>query len=61
MLSLGFEPTILTSERAKRVHALDRWATVPGYLRIVHINYKKKYCDTFSVIFCDFLGLYCYS
>jgi hypothetical protein len=27
---VGFEPTIPVSERAKTVHALDRYATVTG-------------------------------
>jgi hypothetical protein len=27
---VGFETTIPVSERAKTVHALDRWATVTG-------------------------------
>jgi hypothetical protein len=30
MPCVGFEPTIAASERAKTVHALDRWATVTG-------------------------------
>jgi hypothetical protein len=32
MTWVGFEPTIPASERAKTVHALDRWATVTSYL-----------------------------
>jgi hypothetical protein len=31
MPGVGFEPTIPVFERAKRVHALDRAATVIGY------------------------------
>jgi hypothetical protein len=34
MIWVGFEPTIPASERAKTVHALDRAATVTGYLHI---------------------------
>jgi hypothetical protein len=30
MLSVGFEPTISASERAKTVHGLDRSATMTG-------------------------------
>jgi hypothetical protein len=33
MLWVGFEPTILVFERAELVHALDRGATVIGFLR----------------------------
>jgi hypothetical protein len=29
---VGFEPTVPASERAKTVHALDRSATVTGFL-----------------------------
>jgi hypothetical protein len=32
MSCVGFESTILTSERAKTVHALDRSATVTGQI-----------------------------
>jgi hypothetical protein len=31
---VGFEPTILVFERAKMVHALDRAATVIGYVQL---------------------------
>jgi hypothetical protein len=40
MPSLGFEPTIPASERAKTVHALDRSATVTGNTKIDF--YKKE-------------------
>jgi hypothetical protein len=33
---VGFEPTILASERAKAVHALDRSATVTGLIIPYH-------------------------
>jgi hypothetical protein len=36
---VGFEPTIPASERAKTVHALDRWATVTGEMGI----WKEKH------------------
>jgi hypothetical protein len=29
---MGFEPTVPVSERAKTVHALDRLATVTGFV-----------------------------
>jgi hypothetical protein len=31
---VGFEPMIRASERAKTVHALDRSATVTGYISL---------------------------
>jgi hypothetical protein len=34
---VGFEPTITGSERAKAVHALDRSATVTGFVTIGYI------------------------
>jgi hypothetical protein len=37
MPEAGFEPTILASERAKTVHALDRSATVTGRMEITWI------------------------
>jgi hypothetical protein len=36
MPSVRFEPTIMASERAKTVHALDRSATVTGSILILH-------------------------
>jgi hypothetical protein len=38
---VGFDPTIPASERAKTVHALDRAATVIGYLLPEHISYYQ--------------------
>jgi hypothetical protein len=32
---VGFEPTILASEQAKTVHALDRAATVTGIVLVI--------------------------
>jgi hypothetical protein len=37
---MGFEPTILASERAKTVHALDRSATVTGHRKYIQGKYK---------------------
>jgi hypothetical protein len=36
---VGFELTIPASERAKTVHALDRWATVAGRSYTYHPKY----------------------
>jgi hypothetical protein len=38
MPCVGFESTIPPSERAKTVHALDRWATMTGFIHL-----KSKY------------------
>jgi hypothetical protein len=40
---MGFEPTIPASERAKTVHALDRAATVTGYVKIQIYIYIYAY------------------
>jgi hypothetical protein len=40
MFSVGFEPTIPEFERAKTFHALDRAATVTGYIDIDGILLK---------------------
>jgi hypothetical protein len=43
---MGFESTILTSERAKTVHALDRSATVTGVIIVIIItNTEITYLD----------------
>jgi hypothetical protein len=39
---VGFETTIPASERAKTVHALDRWATVTATLKIYYINFLRR-------------------
>jgi hypothetical protein len=53
MPSVGFEPTIPASERAKTVHALDRSATVTGkfhfYAGIVKIKVVKDQVLPLSV------------
>jgi hypothetical protein len=43
MISVGFEPPISASDRAKTVHALDRSTTVTGplYLAVA----KQSYID----------------
>jgi hypothetical protein len=39
MPSVDFEPTILAFERAKTAHALDRAATVIGFIVVIpHLN-----------------------
>jgi hypothetical protein len=38
---MGFEPTIPASERVKTVHALERSATMTGYLKS---NKQNKLC-----------------
>jgi hypothetical protein len=38
MPEAGFEPTITASARAKTVHALDRAATVTGYMLLLHVH-----------------------
>jgi hypothetical protein len=43
MPCVGFEPTILASERAKTVHALVRSVTVTGMGVIVNVKYRKIY------------------
>jgi hypothetical protein len=35
MPSVGFEPTVMTSARAKTVHTLDHWAIVTGAVHLV--------------------------
>jgi hypothetical protein len=40
MPQVGFEPTIVVFERAKRVHALDRAATVISIMQIITLNCK---------------------
>jgi hypothetical protein len=45
MPRVGFEPTILAFERAKRVHALDRAATVTGDVKFGPSKWKMKICS----------------
>jgi hypothetical protein len=40
MPQVGFEPTIPAFERAKTVHALDRWALVTGELKYGPLNWS---------------------
>jgi hypothetical protein len=42
MLYVRFEPTILASERAKTVHALDRSTTVTGRSLVTIIKLKEQ-------------------
>jgi hypothetical protein len=56
MPSVGFEPAILASERAKTVHALDCSATVTGSLLgwagLFHsVNYMDSYLFIFNQLF----------
>jgi hypothetical protein len=51
MLWVGFEPTVPASARAKTVRALDRSATVTGYLSLVYSNFRP--CTIFKLS--DFL------
>jgi hypothetical protein len=57
MPSVGFEPTIPASERAKTVHALDRSATVTGFNSLTgERNEKKlKFYGKLSIQFHGFL------
>jgi hypothetical protein len=53
---VGFEPTIPASERAKRVHALDRSATVTAIILLYQGNKlpEIRRCIKFSIIKIDF-------
>jgi hypothetical protein len=48
MLCVGFEPTIPASERAKTVHALDRWATVTATHPLTSTCSYNKFKDPLS-------------
>jgi hypothetical protein len=49
-----FDPTVLASERAKAVHALDRWATVTG-LPVYREGKKNLFLCPF--FFCSYFHL----
>jgi hypothetical protein len=45
MPRVGFEPTMTAFHRAKTVHALDREATVIGFVVLYQLLYLYKYYD----------------
>jgi hypothetical protein len=58
MLSVGFEPTIPTFERAKTVHALDRAAPVTGSTNHYPLQFISTSFSCFLAILSHF-SLYC--